>query len=47
MWKLKDGKGFEFFAMVGPIIVGDLRTLPPGQIEAGIPHMGGLSLLGF
>jgi len=26
-------------------LVDDLRTLPPGQIVAGIPHIGELSLL--
>jgi hypothetical protein len=26
-------------------LVDDLRTLPPGQIIAGIPHIGELSLL--
>jgi len=26
-------------------LVDDLRTLPPGQIGAGIPHIGELSLL--
>lgn len=26
-------------------LVDDLRTLPLGQIAAGIPHVGGLSLL--
>ncbi len=32
--------GFEWWALVD-----DLRTLPPGQIVAGIPHIGELLLL--